>query len=343
MLSVVIPFYNAENYIKNCLELLKKQTLKNDFEVIFVNDGSTDNSVTLFNEHNFDKSKIRLINLPKSGVSKARNAGILEARGEYITFFDIDDSFSEDLLFEYHKNIQIHPSEFYIYDYIEQVGDKKSYIKLPNMAKNLSEISSRTIIGFILGEWVETPFFASVWRICISKAFLIKNNIFFKKDIFIAEDMLFYLECFKYIEKIFYVPKALYIYVRRPNSSLNVYRENFIDMQIKLHKYFLDYLKPNVSADSKLANLYSVNKFRCYTALLSNETRSGSKLKVKIGQIKKICNLFSEDKYALKAYDNLSFTYKTIYQIMRFKLSLLLLCIFDFKEKIRLWKLRETS
>ena len=84
MLSVIIPFHNAAKYIENCLNLLKKQTLKDDYEVLFINDGSTDNSADIFNKLNFDTARIRLINLPKSGVSKARNIGINESKGDYL-------------------------------------------------------------------------------------------------------------------------------------------------------------------------------------------------------------------------------------------------------------------
>ena len=343
MLSVIIPFHNAAKYIENCLNLLKKQTLKDDYEVLFINDGSTDNSADIFNKLNFDTARIRLINLPKSGVSKARNIGINESKGDYVTFLDIDDTFSEEMLETYSINIKKYRKPFYIYDYFEQIGNVKRYVKIHQGANDLSDISTKFIIGLILGKYGNDPFFASVWRICLNRDLLIKNNILFKEDIYIAEDMLFYLNCFKFIDVVFYVSKALYTYVRRPNSSLNIYRENFIDMQMNLHRYFLEYLENNKEVDEELLSLYSVNKFRSYTALLSNEARSSNKIKECRLKIKEICSLFRSDPYALNSYKKLNLSYRLIYIAMKWRCSLMLLLLFRFKERIRLWKLREKN
>lgn len=343
MLSVIVPFHNASSFLKECLNCIKSQTIQNDYEVLFINDGSTDDSEQIFNKYNFDNTKIKLINITKSGVSKARNIGISRSKGDYVCFLDIDDVFSVDLFETYINYIKKNNDIFYIYDYCEQIGTTKRNIHIYENNSDEKYIPIEFIIGLILGKYNNEPFFASVWRICIKKAFILKNNIFFKEDIYIAEDTLFYLECFKCLDKVFYVPKTLYTYVRRFNSSLNIYRPNFLDMQIKFHNYFLECLESIKQVDDELFEYYKVNKFTCYTALLSNEARSNLSYKQKKKNILNICKLFKHDTLALKSYEKLSKVYKLVYRAMKYNFSFTLLFLFSFKEKVRLWKLKKTN
>ena len=99
-LSVIIPVYNAEETIEKCLNTLLNQTF-NEYELIVINDGSTDNTSNILDK--FKKNKnIVIINKQNEGIGKARNIGIKEARGEYITFVDSDDYVDEKMLEEYY-------------------------------------------------------------------------------------------------------------------------------------------------------------------------------------------------------------------------------------------------
>jgi hypothetical protein len=95
MISVVIPLYNKESLISNTIQTVLNQTLQ-DFEIVVINDGSTDNSVAEVKKIN--DSRIRLINQPNGGVSAARNRGIQEAHGEFIAFLDADDIWDTNFL-----------------------------------------------------------------------------------------------------------------------------------------------------------------------------------------------------------------------------------------------------
>lgn len=96
MLSVIIPVFNAEDYIANCLESVLRQTLA-DIEVILVDDGSTDDSVKIIREHIGRDGRIRLISQENRGAAAARNNGILHARGDYVGFVDADDWVDEEM------------------------------------------------------------------------------------------------------------------------------------------------------------------------------------------------------------------------------------------------------
>lgn len=99
MISIVIPLFNKEKHIANTLETVFKQTFQ-DFEIVIVNDGSTDNSLSVVSQ--FEDSRIRIINQTNAGVSAARNRGIKEAYGEWIAFLDADDEWYSDYLATQH-------------------------------------------------------------------------------------------------------------------------------------------------------------------------------------------------------------------------------------------------
>lgn len=96
MISVIIPLYNKAHTIVNTLNTVLNQTY-HDFEVVIVNDGSTDNGVEVIKQ-NFNDSRIRIINQKNAGVSAARNRGIQESRGKWISFLDADDEWMPNYL-----------------------------------------------------------------------------------------------------------------------------------------------------------------------------------------------------------------------------------------------------
>lgn len=103
--SVIIPLYNKEKYIKKTLETVFRQTFT-DFELIVVNDGSSDDSLQVVSQ--FDDKRIVLLNKENGGVSSARNVGISSSKGEWICFLDADDELYSDALEHYHKLIVEH-------------------------------------------------------------------------------------------------------------------------------------------------------------------------------------------------------------------------------------------
>ena len=103
-ISVIIPVYGVEKYIRKCLESVVNQTYKN-LEIIVVNDGTKDNSMEIVKEYLFDK-RIKIINKENGGISSARNAGLEIATGDYISFVDSDDYISKNLYSELAKYME---------------------------------------------------------------------------------------------------------------------------------------------------------------------------------------------------------------------------------------------
>ena len=102
ILSVIVPVYNVEDYIIQCIDSILNQTLKN-MEIIIVNDGSTDNSMNYIRD--YKDERIRIINKKNGGLSSARNLGMNAAKGKYIAFVDSDDFLSEKNAYQEMVNI----------------------------------------------------------------------------------------------------------------------------------------------------------------------------------------------------------------------------------------------
>ena len=126
--SIIVPVYNVEEYIDDCLKSIKNQSFK-DYEVIVVNDGTKDNSIKLIKE-NFTDDRIKIFNKKNGGAASAKNYGIKKAKGEFIFFVDADDFIEECLLEMYNKALK-EKSDLVICDYYKYFEDKtKDHISI---------------------------------------------------------------------------------------------------------------------------------------------------------------------------------------------------------------------
>ena len=128
MISVIIPIYNTGKYLERCIDSILKQTYK-ELQVILVNDGSTDNSLSIMKEYMKQDPRIFIIDRPHEGVSAARNAGLKEATGEYISFIDSDDWIEPDMYKIIHDILLENNADRVSCEWIEEYSDGTSTIK----------------------------------------------------------------------------------------------------------------------------------------------------------------------------------------------------------------------
>lgn len=119
MLSVIIPLYNTQAYLDRCVQCILRQTYRN-YEAIFVNDGSTDGSYEILEKYIDADDRIHIINQENKGLSGARNAGLMAARGDYIFFLDSDDWIEEDYFSECMKQLQVHRPDILFTPYVRE-------------------------------------------------------------------------------------------------------------------------------------------------------------------------------------------------------------------------------
>lgn len=166
--SIVIPLYNKEAYIKNTLSKVFRQTYQ-DFEVVIVDDGSTDSSASVVKE--FDDPRIRLFSQENQGASAARNNGCRQARYEHIAFLDADDEWDEDYLLKMQQLIDRYPDAvLYGSNYYITESGETTVLSYPNVAEGMSVIED-----FFVSSKVYTPVWTSA-AIVKREAFLEENG-----------------------------------------------------------------------------------------------------------------------------------------------------------------------
>ena len=213
--SIIIPVYNIEKYIKKCVKSLLEQTYQN-FEIIIINDGSTDRSGEICEQCKECDSRIKVIHKNNTGVSEARNIGIQKAQGDFIVFVDGDDYVSGDYISILLEGILIDNVDLFCADFfIVNEGNAVTH----SLNTNESIVLSRNQAIDMLGD--KRYFQGYLWNKIFIRQVILDNNIFFHKDIKIWEDMLFCLEYIKCINRIGYIKKPIYYYVQRDYSAVN--------------------------------------------------------------------------------------------------------------------------
>lgn len=333
-ISVIIPVYNAEEKIKQCIESLKKQTYKN-YEAIFINDGSTDKSQEIL-KNLIDENCMKVVYQKNSGVSSARNKGIQEANGEFLSFLDVDDTYSEKFLEKMLKNIEENNSDLVMCNYLEIFNGGKKEKRLPFQQKTLqqeeilSELIPR-IIGKI--DEKESDIWATVWRTMIRKDFLIKTTATFDENTYYSEDFLFLIEILAQANKVSIESDEIYNYYRNQSSALNKYVENFLEKNKYIHTQIQEILK-QYNLNIYVEDRYKKNQFRMYTVLISNAVRQKG-IKKQIREINEIIKDFEKNN-KFESILNLMNYYELIsYYLLKFRCTYCLQIIYFLKEKIR--------
>ena len=126
LFSVIIPVYNSENFIRRCINSILRQTYQ-EFEVIIIDDGSTDSTPKILEDFSKKDTRIKVFNFCNSGVTKARQLGILLASGDYIFFVDSDDTINKELFFNVWQTIKDFPDVEIVRFKAKMVNDKPGY------------------------------------------------------------------------------------------------------------------------------------------------------------------------------------------------------------------------
>lgn len=236
LLSVIIPLYNVQKYIERCLESLINLKIEN--EILIIDDESEDDSINIvkdFKNRHADKN-IKIISQKNKGLSGARNTGIWESKGEYVSFIDSDDFVDLEKYEEFVRkaikskvDIAI-GNAYYYYDKLN-IKDKEFF---RNRNLNKYGISSGVEWLNILNR--ENSYRAEVWDDLYRREFLIENNLFFMEGL-LHEDEMFTVEAMLKAKKVNYIGIPFYYYVQRENSIMsNKKIKNYIDLTTIIEK-----------------------------------------------------------------------------------------------------------
>ena len=213
--SIIIPVYNVEPYLRECLDSVLQQSY-GDWEAVCVNDGSTDGSAAILADYAARDSRFRIITQPNGGLSAARNTGLDNAQGDYILFLDSDDWLEYNALEVLNANLRPPTSDLRPLDMICfacRRTDKNTFDNLEPEQSNGWDYYNRHAL-----EARVVPI-VCVWQRCYRRQFLLDNSLWFREGILHEDNEFTPRACLK-AKSIKVIPNALYNYRVRPNSIM---------------------------------------------------------------------------------------------------------------------------
>ena len=308
-ISIITPIYNREKYIGKCLDSILSQTYKN-IEIICVDDCSTDNSLHILKKYEAKDNRIKVIALKNNGgVSNARNIGIKNASGDFLTFVDSDDTIDINMLSEMIA-AQLETGADIILSDLEMITNRKQKnMKIgiaPQKIYKKEEIKKDILPRFTFDGADNLGLFSFSTKL-YKKSIIDNNNIIFDTSIAYEEDKLFVIEVLANCNSLYYIPKAYYKYDTSSGGLYSAFNKDAWVWYVNSYKKF-NYLigKYNIKGANKkyLADsfIYNISWFLYRSRRIENmqEQKSIQSRVVKDNEVKKIC---SETLGMLESFD----------------------------------------
>lgn len=243
MISIIVPVYNSQKHLQRCVDSILSQDFK-DYELLLIDDGSTDASSVICDDYASVNSNVRVVHQTNAGASAARNKGIKESQGEYITFIDSDDYISKSYLSDFDV---LHAYDFQIQGFTLTYADNRDETVVK--PQTTTELSVKAIIedselnGLIRGPVCKL----------FKRSILKEQKIRFPEDISYGEDAIFVKEYLLHCTKsCLAISKSNYIYTHETSSSLTSkfqYGPQFYKATLEEYQLFIGILRkyPNLS------------------------------------------------------------------------------------------------
>ena len=281
LVSVIVPVYNAEAYLEQCLESLLGQTYGNT-EILLVDDGSTDGSGALCDAYAAKDARIKTLHKENGGASSARNAGLREATGDYIYFLDSDDHIEPTLLEKLLLSAKENDADLVFFDAwaLDENTGRISETNYNHRERYAPDTGKNLMAKMVANK----DFHMGVWQLFYRKAFLDRTQLRFVEGI-IYEDFLFTCRAYCLAERVSYVPEFLYTRRYRANSVMTAKKtmKNFTSAET-VYYGVRDFSEANgnVVPDAYIAR-GAFNVITCYEALSGPEKKE---TRVQINAIK---------------------------------------------------------
>ena len=237
LISIVIPVYNAEKYLEQCLNSIKDQTYKN-FEVILVNDGSIDHSESICMDFVKVDTRFKYFTKVNGGASSARNFGLDHVTGDFITFIDADDWVDENHLEVLINNIKENNSDM-------AVSSIKKFDNVSNFEFRVYSNQEKYLLNYnklnreeflvILPKLIHA---SNSYKIAVSKLFKkeLVSDVRFDESIIYGEDLEFFFKLYLNINSISYVDEVTYIYRLHDESSSSKFGQLHMEQELAIYK-----------------------------------------------------------------------------------------------------------
>ncbi len=264
LFSIIVPVYNVKEFLPRCVTSVDKWNTKYEYEVILVDDGSTDGSSTLCDLLKDKYSNIEVIHKPNGGLSDARNIGLLNAKGEFVIFLDSDDYLADDALETIGSKIEVQfPDILFAEVIVETNGKQIGVYRKIGLKERTTYDGCTAMISELQNGKFQAMSVIGIYR----RAFILDNNLLFKKGI-LHEDEEWTPRVMANAKKVEYIEFPFYVYdiregsiTQRKDKTKN--SSDLIDTCIDLDNYFK--VHPNVL----LRKLYRGYLARLYMAAVS--------------------------------------------------------------------------
>lgn len=258
MVSIIVPIYNAENYLRRCVDSILNQEYT-DFELLLVNDGSTDASGDICEEYGDRDPRVIVIQKENTGVSDSRNRALDRARGKYLQFLDSDDWITPDATRLFVRAAEEYGCDMVISDFYRVVGERLS------TKGDIEEEGVLTREEFA-AHMMENPadfYYGVLWNKLYRRDIVEEHNLHMDTDINWCEDFMFNLEYIRYA-KVFYALHApIYYYVKRKGSlaSQGINISKTVKMKLNVFEYYNNFYKHVLEEEDYEKNRLQVYRF----------------------------------------------------------------------------------
>lgn len=284
-ISVIIPVYNVEKYLRQCLDSVVNQTIR-DIEIICVNDGSTDSSSRILEEYSSKDNRIIVINQENSGQSVARNNGLKVAAGEYIAFLDSDDYMEPDLCETAYQKALLTGADITMFFFDTFGEDYMNVSAIDTIPDDDIVIRGRKIDAVNDNNNV-------IWNMLYKRSFIEKNNIFFLEKT-LYEDVHFTIKCACLCNRIAVIRKRL-VHYRVGSGCTTDKKQSYNQLQrVGLYRRMIDDLRKIDSSPEFLVKLYQIKWNSLYSTYYYGIPRNLRKI-----MLKSIVDNMTEEEYTL--------------------------------------------
>ena len=232
--SVIVPVYNAEKYLHECVNSILNQTLS-DLELILVDDGSTDSSPVLCDQYAAQDARVKVIHKANGRAASARNAGLRAATGEYVAFVDSDDWISSDM---YEKMLQT-GADVTLCDYVRFQNEREFPFTQKSVVAGFYDKPQmrEKIYPHLVMDGIEYPITISNWAMLISREIIIENQLSYREDIHVSEDAPFGSEVLYCANSFAYLAGERFYHYRMANGSVSsTYKPWWWDSSLKINE-----------------------------------------------------------------------------------------------------------
>ena len=277
LITVIVPIYNVERYLKECLESIKVVFDNINVEILLIDDGSKDSSGDIAESYASNYKNIRVFHKENGGLSDARNYGLYQALGKYVIFIDSDDIIESNNFKNMVDQLEICNGDIYLWNGVEVNENGQKMNLLDNNYFVHSGLEENKVYSGVESIYLQLlnhdDYVTTVWLGAYKKSFLINNNLWFEKGL-LHEDELWTIKTLICANSVEYFDKTIYLYRQRENSIMNQvekkYTKNikdisyiytslysYVNWKISVNKY-ARLIKGNISK----RYLHALNRFK---------------------------------------------------------------------------------